>query len=470
MTFKDKLFNDALPHAVKLYNEGMSSDEALAKTAEHFGFNVEQTDRLTEFFNTAKTINFYKTAEDRTKNFELADKNHVHEIMFKAEKKAEAPAEYRDYSFYTSEERNYLDDQKVDSSEIDKIAERLEAEDRCGGFTADSLFKQAVDMADSLDAQADFVFEGVGQIRAKALSDTMKIAQQMLLSPSPESAYAKFRAACKSASAADMVAGCLPDFVVEGAKTELEKISEAGIVDSRSVRELVSAAETIGGAIDRAAGYEKKAEGMRARAKEMRDRVYKIAASFSPPKPKRPPAPSGHSSHGRPPKINYKFNVNVKGQGKDDDEDKDGRGKKNEKSPTLYDRLPDYPKAVEDVRDYVLGGLLPGRESLETAIFGAPSKSTYVKDRLDNVRRSVLLSDLYKNDPILSEADPNELARAYQSLVQTSPKSSLNKEVVRAILRQAVASPAISPFDAKSWADLDSAIAKANGQGSGFKA
>ena len=463
MNFKERLMTEALPKAVEYYNSGLSSDEAIAKTAESLGFNVEQTDRLSEFFNTAKTINFYKTAEDRTKNFELADKNHVHEIMFKQEKKAEATAEYKDYSFYTSDERSYLDDSPVDSTEIDKVIRKV-AEDDKSGYTVDSLLKQGFDMADTLDAQADFVDAGIGQIKAKALTDTMKIAEALMKGYSPEEAYAKFKAACKSASAASMVEGCMPEFVVEGAKPVLDKIAEAGVVDSRSVGELVRIAEKVGSAVDRLASYEKRSAAMRKRAQFMRSNLQKIAArKIKPPKPPKPTPGPTHPP--KPPKVNYHFDLRIKTpkEKKDDDKDKDGRDKekKDDKSPTLYDRLPAYPKAVEDMRDYVLGGLLPGRESLETAIFGAPSKSTYVKDRIDNVRRSVLISDLYQNDPILSEADPNELARAYQSLVQTSPKSSLNKEVVRAILRQAVASPAISPYDAKSWADLDAAIAKA---------
>ena len=64
------------------------------------------------------------------------------------------------------------------------------------------------------------------------------------------------------------------------------------------------------------------------------------------------------------------------------------------------------------------------------------------------------------NDPILSEADPKALSTAYELLANSAPEASLNKEVARAILRQSVNSVAVSPFDAKQWADLDNVLIK----------
>ena len=50
------------------------------------------------------------------------------------------------------------------------------------------------------------------------------------------------------------------------------------------------------------------------------------------------------------------------------------------------------------------------------------------------------------------------MANAYRTLVQTSPSMSLNKEIVRAVLRQSVNSVAVSPFDAKQWADFENVV------------
>ena len=100
-------------------------------------------------------------------------------------------------------------------------------------------------------------------------------------------------------------------------------------------------------------------------------------------------------------------------------------------------------------------GLLGSKEDIAKAVFKKKKKDTTIADHINNLRRSSILQDLYDNDPILSEANPKELMNAYSTIVQTSPEVSLNKEVVRAILRQSVNSMAVSPFDAKQWADLE---------------
>jgi hypothetical protein len=64
------------------------------------------------------------------------------------------------------------------------------------------------------------------------------------------------------------------------------------------------------------------------------------------------------------------------------------------------------------------------------------------------------------DDPIISEANPDDVISAYKSLVELSPKVSTNKEVVRSVLRQSIASVAISPYDAKTWTDLEDNINK----------
>jgi hypothetical protein len=79
---------------------------------------------------------------------------------------------------------------------------------------------------------------------------------------------------------------------------------------------------------------------------------------------------------------------------------------------------------------------------------------------LENMERQLLLQELIMTDPILSKANPQKVAKAYEQILRLSPQVSKEKEVVRAMLRQAVAAQAIAPYDADQWTKLDTDILK----------
>lgn len=75
---KEKL-RKALETAVGYYNDGMSANDAVVKSASEHDLTIDQADRVVESFNTAKTINYYdKNASDRTGGFDLASKKMLH--------------------------------------------------------------------------------------------------------------------------------------------------------------------------------------------------------------------------------------------------------------------------------------------------------------------------------------------------------------------------------------------------------
>jgi hypothetical protein len=79
---------------------------------------------------------------------------------------------------------------------------------------------------------------------------------------------------------------------------------------------------------------------------------------------------------------------------------------------------------------------------------------------LENMERQLLLQELIMTDPILSKSNPQKVAKAYEQILRLSPQVSKEKEVVRAMLRQAVAAQAIAPYDADQWTKLDTDILK----------
>jgi len=82
------------------------------------------------------------------------------------------------------------------------------------------------------------------------------------------------------------------------------------------------------------------------------------------------------------------------------------------------------------------------------------------KKRLRNFQRQLMLEDLLSTDPILQGVTPNNALRAYEALVRIAPEFSLNKEVVRSILRTATNAEALSPYDAKQMAEIENIMRK----------
>jgi hypothetical protein len=79
---------------------------------------------------------------------------------------------------------------------------------------------------------------------------------------------------------------------------------------------------------------------------------------------------------------------------------------------------------------------------------------------LDNMERKLLLQELLMTDPILSKANPAKVVRAFEQILRLSPEISKEKEVVRAELRAMMASQALSKYDADLMAKLDVGLLK----------
>lgn len=79
---------------------------------------------------------------------------------------------------------------------------------------------------------------------------------------------------------------------------------------------------------------------------------------------------------------------------------------------------------------------------------------------LENMERKLLLQELILTDPILSKVNPAKVARAFEQLLRLSPEISKEKEVVRAELRAMVSSQALSKYDADLMTKLDTSMLK----------
>lgn len=443
MAFKEDL-GEALVKAVEFFNSGCDPNEAIVKSAQAMHFNLDQTDRLVEKFNTARTINYFeKNPEDRTQNFDIASKEKVAEYLFgdKAEKKASSDVdEYHDYSCYDARESDYFAPPAEKKAEEDAGNPDLEDRHGVSGYSTESLQRMILKRASEHAEQAKFIRDQIGMIGDEVATELSKIASAVVSGYDPDLRYATFKAACEDSPVFKSFDSLVPEHVKKEAAKHDRLFKRANVIDLEDMQPLANELEKIAEVMKGVEEFEKEAERHEAYRRNIIDNLTKIAA--------KPDSGSttqkddaydaardflqlGSDVIGTPA-------TRIGGMGKDVAETIGGKG----------------------LSEYLDTGFLGSREDIEKAVFGPKKKDSTIKDHINNLRRSTILQDLYENDPILQEADPDALAEAYKTIIQTSPEVSLNKEVVRAVLRQSVNSMAVSPFDAKQWADLENVIGK----------
>lgn len=456
MSFKEQLRDEILPKTVEYYNSGSDINSAIVKAASDFKLNVDQTDRLVETMNTARVIAHYeKNAEDRTANCDIADKDTVHRMLFedKTEKKASFGEPVYDYDFYGTVERNYRSD-----GTMVKAAEEEKKPKATDGYSRKQIVERVVKYASELETRRRFAEERVGMAQTLIATRLSKVARALSAGYEPEERYALFKAASvKFPNAVREIEKLVPPQIVKGASAFARKYRRANVIDDSSVETMKQAAAQIEQDIANTETLAKMAETVAKREAEVKKLVSDYAetekraqSTFGPP-PTKPP------------------------KKKDDDRKKgdDDKGRKGKKDPWISNAAKGTWNGIKNVKsrltsevpgeralyDYLQGNIF-SPETIDDALFPQKPKSTKLRDIINNMRRSAILSELKNDDPILSEADPGAISSAYEMLVNTAPEVSLNKEVTRAILRQSVNSVAVSPFDAKQWADFDNVLLK----------
>lgn len=460
MSFKEQLRDEILPRTVEYYNGGDDINSAIVKAASDFKLNVDQTDRLVETMNTARVIAHYeKNASDRTSNCDIADKDTVRRMLFedKTEKKASFGEPVYDYDFYGTSERNY----RVESTMV-KAAEEIKRPKSTEGYSKKQIVERVVKYASELETRRRFAEERVGMAQSLIASRLSKVARQLSAGYEPEERYALFKAACKKYPTAVMeIEKLIPPQIVKGASAFARKFNRMNVIDDTPVAQMKQAAVQLEKDIANTAELAKVAECVAEKEAE----VKKLVSDYAATEKRAQGFPDGDPDADDKKKD--------KGNDKKDSDKGDKDGKKPSKDPwmgkavkftwqsgkNVHNRVtPSFP-GEKGIYEYLTGSLI-SPDAIDKAIFPEQKKDTSIRDYINNIRRSAILSELKNDDPILSEADPKSLTTAYELLSNAAPEASLNKEIVRAILRQSVNSVAVSPFDAKQWADLDNVLLK----------
>lgn len=457
---KEKLM-DALKKAAEHYNGGMGANAAVAKAAEDADFNEKQAERLTEMFNTALAIDKERDKVDPAGTCELACKEAVAKILLDGcGQKKEASAVDPDYSFYSgvpewtngtieARRKGRMSMMKAASAGDESVPDELNVSQR-------SLYKIIEGQIDMLKTASSAADDVVRNLKIEIEQESIKIAKA-IESPFADPELADmFKAACNGENAVK----CVSEYSTKVAESDGGRFSKMHVFDSTKVDELLKSAETIESDMAQIKEYERKRDFYMSKAAEAQEEMLEAVGLKK----------AGEEEHVG---IADMFRGVQKKAGSGDEKvDADATksdadicvkiAKLIRESDTSSESVAKLAEELEkDAAPRLLWNVSPSVEDTHEALTKFPGIDSENK-RLLNVRRSILLADLMSNDPIIRDADPNVVAEAYKTMVMTSPRVSLDKSQVRAFLRSAVNSVAISPADAKIIADVDKGMSLSN--------
>lgn len=460
---KEKLMK-ALKVAADEYNGGMSANAAVAKAAEAANFNEHQSERLVEMFNTLAALNKEKDASDATGACELASKSAVAKLLLDGcgtKKEASAMDFGAPYSFYSSTPGKTNPTMEARASGVDGVVKQASAREVVPeelDISQRSLYKVICEKIDLVKSAGDAADDVARQLRIEIGRDALKIAKAIEAPGVPDSVADMFKAACEHKNAVAEVA----EYSTKVAESTGGVYAGMHVFDSAPVEELLKTAETIEKNIALVPEYEKKRDFYHSKAAEAQKEMMSIVGMSAPEKRasiadflnagsvkavKKAEAPASEANgESNDANLSVKIAELIRKSGVSADE--------------VEKLAQDFEKDAGKMPGIMPVLSVPSGETIESIAKGRDIPEE--KQILLNVRRSILLADLMSNDPIIRDADPGAITEAYKTMVMTSPRVSLDKAQVRAFLRSAANSVAISPSDAKIISDVDRGVAISN--------
>ena len=432
-TFKEKL-GVALEKSVDEYNSGMSADDAIVKVARDMNFNTDQTERLVETFNTARTINFYKHASDKTQSFDLADKPGVINSLFGDNiTTKKASHELYDYSSYDTPEHDYRRGSLAFSgpSFTDK-------------FSEEALATSAHNYINMCKSASDKAHDTAGMLDANITSSITDLIDGLKRSSDPNGKVAKIRIICGGTPHFDDIFNMFPKSIIDDGL--FSKMKSDDVIDDSGVSDVVSKIKDIGSMIGDRDNLESISITWTKKAEDFRNKYLEangISNKKSNSKKSLSDFVTMHKSAAENDQIRPVLPIIVS----------------DAVSPVFKSKL-DYQgsglhKAIHDIPTK---NITADTSNLADYFVEPDTERRKATKVLENMRRGEIINDLIRNDPIISEADPADVATAYNGLIDISPDLSLKKEIVRSILRQSLNSVAMSPYDAKTYLDVNKGI------------
>ena len=441
----------ALNEVVTNINSGSTPTTALKKVASDLDLNPNYIHRVGEALNVALHYNHFKKAEDRSSQFEIADIPGTIKELFDGTEKTSSQKKAEAFSDNGGEDTVFNYNRILNNPKYKKAyLEIVNAAETHDSFplSLKGAFEKSANLLKDLERELDEVkTDKVGSEielnqRFSSLSDHFrKDANYRLSFDEFESqAYSKY---------GEQAVPYL-DLLHKTSKTAEDRgVHDKGYQMFEPSKELqmfdsfIKAAETFAKSDE----LLKEAEEKFSFEKEYYSEIGKLVANNG--------SLSKTAEQQDPVKVKKKNKPNKVAE---------------ERDPVLLriEKTAKFKKSADVVSLFALSRLLNQSQTQDGLAKNMGERFIRSKDGdspkhnlpLENMERQLLLQELIMTDPILSKANPQKVAKAYEQILRLSPQVSKEKEVVRAMLRQAVASQAIAPYDADQWTKLDTDILK----------
>jgi len=93
--------------------------------------------------------------------------------------------------------------------------------------------------------------------------------------------------------------------------------------------------------------------------------------------------------------------------------------------------------------------------------FDAPGHT----NELRQIQAQAMLSDLIRNDEVISGYEPDEVIDAYNEISAMSPRAAVQPVIMRSLLRKRLTGGAVEPFEAGQLAEIEKTIAQTSESG-----
>lgn len=459
------LIKSALNEAIREINKGATPTDALVKSAKKYELNANFIQRTGEALNTGLGLKHFKEASDKSTAFPMAD---IKQATKEALAFADKPIKKQTHDMFG------IADDSVDFNKIltnpkykASAAAFLTAfdEDEPRQMSKLSLMEKASTYVRDLEKQANDVRTKKASASYKTDSCFSKLVHHFKKSAQHRNPFAEFESQVFAKYGSESV-----DYLDLLFKAAAPKNDERGVHDDKyfAFEELpeVGMFDDLMKASSAQIEIEKQALEIDKELDEAKEQLKEVYASVG----------DG---------LKKKSNNSESVESKEDDSEKgeSGEKEKEESSDKKEESVVDEsksPESVEGESQELMSDAELGKQAADIisalldrfkAVDNGFKSVKPLHNPQDNFTRKRILQELLLTDEILKQVNPRKVAQAYEVLLQLAPQMSLQKEVVRAFLRQAVQAQGVSPFDANQLIMSNTNLAKQKLmlQGLGYK-
>lgn len=464
------LIKTALNEAVQKVNEGMTPTAALKKVANDLDLNPNYIQRTGEALNVALHYKHFKTASDRSAEFEIADIPQAIEETFTVNEKT--AAEYVSEQFSTGEDNDTVFNyNRILSNPVYKRAflEIAEAKETSDSYptTFSTVYEKSANYIKKLAHAADEAQVSKVAAEIELNNQFSALADEFKKDAAYRVAFEEFESQvfAKHGQAALPYVGLLHKTACPGEERGVHDAGYMMFEQSKQAAMFDSLMET--------AALYIETEKQAAEA----DEDFAFEKSYMQEFGRM----LGKQAAKEEPEVTEEDNAHEKAETEEEEEKehedpvlaeiKKKASKRNEELASEEALDPVLKEAMEKDAFGGLGGFggfgkmltdiahAPITDAL-SALSKKPASMARPNLTLDNMERKLLLQELMLTDTILSKVPPARVARAFEQILRLSPEISKEKEVVRAELRAMVSTQALSKYDAELMTKLDTGMLK----------